>query len=134
MQTKPSWYYEQSAVIPYRLNGEEIEILMITSRKKKRWVIPKGIVETQMSPEESAAKEALEEAGVEGQVEPNAIGEYFYEKWGGICRVQVFLLEITMMYSNWMEADFRERRWVSVTEACELIREETLKDIILNAF
>ena len=59
---KPSNWYRQSAVIPYRLTDRTgtdfsaVEILLITSRKRKRWVIPKGIVEPYLSPLESATR------------------------------------------------------------------------------
>ena len=65
---KPEQWYRQSAVIPYRLTQQietgppSVEVLLITSRKRKRWVIPKGIVEPKLSPLESALKEAYEEA------------------------------------------------------------------------
>ena len=78
--------YRQSSVLPYRLIGNRVEIMMITSTKRKRWILPKGIVEPDMTPAESAAKEAMEEAGVEGEVSPVSIGKYHYKKWGGLCR------------------------------------------------
>ena len=59
--------FKQSAVVPYRLVKNEIEVLLITTRKG-RWIIPKGIIEPELSAAESAAKEALEEAGVKGEV------------------------------------------------------------------
>ena len=68
MRTRPDHYYRQSAVIPYRLREGRVEILLITSRKGKRWVVPKGILEPELTPAESAAKEAREEAGVSGRI------------------------------------------------------------------
>ncbi len=82
--------FRQSSVLPYRLGKKGLEVLMITSMKRKRWIIPKGIVEPDMTPWDSAAKEALEEAGVEGDVSSQKIGRYHYEKWGGLCRCDVF--------------------------------------------
>ena len=74
MKTKPDSFYQQSAVIPFRGRGNSLEILVITSRRKRRWVVPKGVKEPDLSPQDSAAKEALEEAGIEGDVFPAAIG------------------------------------------------------------
>ena len=70
MSTKPSWLYQQSAVIPIF----DDKIVLITSRRKKRWIIPKGVIELGLAPEDSAAKEALEEAGVVGSVSPRELG------------------------------------------------------------
>ena len=47
--------YRQSGVIPFRRRGAAIEILLITSRSGKRWVVPKGSVEPDLTPAESGA-------------------------------------------------------------------------------
>ena len=62
----PAWMYRQSAVIPYRKRPNGLEVLLVTSRKGTRWVLPKGVVEPGMTPAASAAREALEEAGIRG--------------------------------------------------------------------
>jgi len=124
-------YIEQSGVIPYRLEQGKIEILLVSSRKKKRWVIPKGIVEPDLTPQDSAAKEALEEGGILGEVLPESVGNYTYEKWGGVCRVVVFLLKVTSLEANWLE-DYRERQWFSLPEARKRLDEAELKAILLK--
>ena len=48
MSQVPEHFYTQSAVIPYRERNGAIEVLMITSRKRKRWVIPKGVREPEL--------------------------------------------------------------------------------------
>jgi len=127
----PQWFYRQPGVIPCRVVNEEIEVLLITSRSGKRWIIPKGVVEPGMSPAESAAKEALEEAGVEGEISAAPSGEYEYPKWGGVCKVEVYLLKVTTIHPEWPEKYFRERRWVSAEEAARLVREPELKNLFL---
>ena len=124
-------YIEQSGVIPYRLEQGKIEILLVSSRKKKRWVIPKGIVEPDLTPQDSAAKEALEEGGILGEVLPESVGTYTYEKWGGVCRVVVFLLKVTSLEANWLE-NYRERQWFSLPEARKRLDEAELKNILLK--
>ncbi|MBF0428773.1 MAG: NUDIX hydrolase [Magnetococcales bacterium] len=121
--------YNQSAVIPVRGSGEALRILMISSRTSKRWVIPKGIVEPDLSPQASAAKEALEEAGIEGTVMPDSIGTYEYEKWGGTCVAQVFVMRVEKVHDHWLES-FRERVWLSVEEAAQRVKEEKLREIL----
>lgn len=124
-------YIEQSAVIPYHLKDGEIEVILITSIKRKRWIIPKGIIEPGMTPQESAAQEAYEEAGIIGQVFPDLLGSYTYNKWGGICRVQVFLLKVERLEDTWLE-DFRERQWFSISEAIARVEETEIKNILTN--
>jgi len=127
---KPEWYYTQSAVIPFQKKEDEIHIVIITSRNHKRWIVPKGIVEKELSPQDSAAKEAFEEAGVRGRVYSNAIGEYQYEKWGGICTVQVFPLEVQEILDNWEEMEYRERKIIPLDEAKTLLTEKALKQLL----
>ncbi len=120
-------YLEQSAVIPYRFRDNQLEILLITSRKRKRWIIPKGIIEPNMTPEESAAKEALEEAGVNGKVSSKLIGTYTYPKWGTTCRVKIFPLAVDTVYIDWLEGSFRKRQWVNLEEAIRRVQEVEVK-------
>lgn len=130
MSRVPRYFYNQSAVIPYRIQDAEIEVMLITSFKRKRWVIPKGVIESQLGAGESAAREAWEEAGLVGRVSTSSIGSYAYDKWGGTCHVEVFLLLVEKVLEDWPEAGFRDRRWVSLTEAVRRVNEAKLKQLI----
>ena len=105
-------------------------MVLITSRRRRRWVIPKGVVERGLSPAESAAKEAFEEAGVIGPVAPEPVGRYQYRKWGGTCTVQVFLLEVREAREEWAESEFRERQWLSPSQASLRVEEPALRELI----
>ncbi len=129
MREFPDYYYTQSAAIPYRHRKGKLEVLLITSRKKKRWIIPKGIVEPTLGAPDSAAKEAWEEAGVAGIIHPEPLGVYTYEKWGGRCTVTVYTLKVETEFAHWPEED-RNREWVSVQEAASRVREKDLKTMI----
>ena len=129
MRQVPEHFYTQSAVIPYRERNEGIEVLMITSRKRKRWVLPKGVREVELTPQDSAAKEALEEAGIRGLVSASAIGSYQYRKWGGTCTVDVFTMQVQSELDVWEES-FRDREWLSLEEAMRRVQEPDLKRIL----
>lgn len=129
MARVPPWFYRQSGALPVRREGGGIEILLVTSRKGKRWVIPKGVVEPGLTPAESAAKEAWEEAGVRGALRPAPLGEYRYWKWGGRCTVEVFLLEVESVAERWPE-EHRARRWAGVEDAAQAVREPDLQALI----
>lgn len=131
MRDRPNHFYRQSAVIPYRFRQGELELLLITSRNQKRWIIPKGIVEPDLSPAASAEKEALEEAGVEGTVSTQPIGSYRYDKWGGTCDVEVFVLEVERVHDEWAEAH-RRRLWLSPAAAADRVDEEELAQLITD--
>jgi phosphohistidine phosphatase len=125
--------YPQSAVVPFRMQNGRPQILLITSRGRKHWIVPKGIIEAWQSPEEAALEEAFEEAGVKGALVGGSVGEYEYEKWGGRCRVAVFLLRVQEEFDDWPEADLRERRWVAVDEALDLIDNPDLRGVVQAA-
>src|SRR5439155_13212593 len=57
----------QYGALPYRLRrGSRAQFMLITSHETRRWVIPKGWPKNGKSPQYSAAREALEEAGIVG--------------------------------------------------------------------
>lgn len=132
MKTRPWWFYNQSGVIPYRRNGDHLEVLLITSRRRSRWIIPKGVVDPGNTPVESACKEAYEEAGVTGTPSSTQLGEYSYDKWGGKCSVKVYLMRVDKILETWPEKQERTRRWMTVEEAAKEVRETKLKEIILS--
>lgn len=129
MKNKPDYWYTQSSVIPYRINLDKIEVLIITSRKSKKWIFPKGIVEPDLSANESAAKEAIEEAGVEGKISKDSIGKYKYKKWGGKCKVKVYALEVNSVKDEW-EENFRKRKWIEINETGKYINNNKILEII----
>ncbi len=131
MANVPDHFFEQSGVIAYRDRPSGRQVLLVSSRGRRRWVIPKGVREPGLSAAESAAKEALEEAGVTGSTAPKPVGRYSYPKWGGICTVEVYALAVEKELSEWPES-FRERSWLSPAKAAEQVREPELKGLILQ--
>ncbi|MBE9093490.1 NUDIX hydrolase [Tychonema sp. LEGE 07203] len=132
MSLKTAVLVEQSGVIPYRIQYGEIEVMLITSSASKRWVIPKGLIEPDMTPQDSAAKEAWEEAGLLGKVFPDLLGIYEYQKSGCICQVGVFLLQVQAVLEVWPEATKRNRQWVSIPKAIKRVNEPDLKLILAD--
>ena len=128
---RPAYYYTQSSVIPYRIHNGRLEILVISSSKKKHLVVPKGIKDPGLSPQASAAKEAWEEAGVEGEVATDPLGEYRYEKWGGICTVTVYPMKVTRMIpeDEWEESH-RGRQWMTPEQAAGQLKQKELRPLV----
>jgi phosphohistidine phosphatase len=126
----PKWFYAQSAVIPYRRVGDSLEVLLITSRRGKRWTLPKGVIEPSMTPAASAAKEAFEEAGVLGDVGRVCLGAFEYAKWGGTCHVEVYPLDVREVLDTWPEAHQRQRRWLAIDVAVDEIGIDGLRPML----
>jgi phosphohistidine phosphatase len=131
LRDRPAYYYSQSSVIPWRLKNGKVEIMIIQSSKKKHWVIPKGIKEPGLSPQESAAEEALEEAGVEGVVGDEALGCYVYEKWGAATTCHVYPMEVLreLAHEEWQESH-RQRTWVTPQQAAAQLRQPQLGPMV----
>lgn len=130
-RARPAYYYTQSAALPYRHHKGAVQILLVTSSGGTKWVIPKGICEPGLTPQASAEKEALEEAGVIGRIKAACIGRYAYAKWGASCSVAVYPMRVTGMLpdSQWGESH-RQRKWVSPQTACARVAHPDLARII----
>ena len=78
---KKRYIRSQFGALCYRFKNDQIEFLLITSRRTKRWILPKGWPENHMTPGESAANEAFEEAGALDKLEAFASfnGADFYD-------------------------------------------------------
>jgi len=126
----------QFAALPYRFEAGELRVLLLTSRETGRWVVPKGWPIPGKKPHRSAAREALEEAGIEGEVGKKPLGAFVYwKRLAGkfvLCHVWLFPLAVQNQRAEWREKGQRELRWVSPTEATELVDEPGLADLILT--
>lgn len=129
MKNKPLYWYKQSSVIPFQFEKNILKLLVITSVKKKKWIFPKGIIEQNLTPKESAIKEAFEEAGVSGELLETQLGNYSYKKWGGKCEVRVYGLKVTEILNDY-EENFRERKWIEIGEVEQYIQNKKLFNIV----
>ena len=68
------------AALCYRREGIETEVLLVTSRGRGRWILPKGWPMDGLDDAHAAAQEAWEEAGVSGHVTGPALGSFGYVK------------------------------------------------------
>jgi ADP-ribose pyrophosphatase YjhB (NUDIX family) len=99
---------QQSGVIPYLVDRGIVKIMIITSRTG-RWIFPKGNRIRGLTERESAAREALEEAGVRGTVGARSVGVYHYVKSGVAHDVVLYPLRIKKILSVWEESSQRAR-------------------------
>ncbi len=126
----------QYAALPYRMNDRtQPEVMLVTSRETRRWIIPKGWPHKGKAPHRSAAREAFEEAGVVGAVSRQSVGSFSYEKRlkrGGVvaCEVLVFALEVKRQSKEWPEKRERKVRWLSAKVAAKTVQDRELGKII----
>lgn len=114
----------QFGAIPYRIIDGRVVFLMVTSRRSANWVFPKGSVIPGLSPAQSAAQEALEEAGVRGVIAPEPIGQYMHPHNNpneGLVNVQLFPLLVTNQDDQWDEEPQRFRHWALLPQVRRLL-------------
>ncbi|MCA3513149.1 MAG: NUDIX hydrolase [Rhodobacter sp.] len=128
----------QSGALCWRWQGSDLKVLLVTSRDTGRWIIPKGHLIPDLTPEASAAREAWEEAGVEGEVAERPVGVFTYDKAMGpgqaiACIVTVYPLRVTHLRNRFPERLQRQRKWFAPERAAAKVAEPGLRDI-LRAF
>lgn len=126
MSTENIFY--QSSTIPYRIIEGSLEILLITSIRKGRWIVPKGYVDYNLTGFESAKKEAYEEAGVLGSNETVELGSYKFEKESSTFVVKVYSMEVVEELEKFPEVNLRKRKWFPFEEAIEKIEVLQMKE------
>ena len=124
MANTPEWVKPRSAVIPMIIDNDGIKVVLVTTQSGKHWIFPKGQIELGMTPYDSAAKEAYEEAGVQGQINPALFDQYVFEKWGGCMTVKVYTMSVTTLLEQWPEMRNRQRQILPIQQAIEIIQEK----------
>jgi 8-oxo-dGTP pyrophosphatase MutT (NUDIX family) len=126
----------QFGALPWRIGERNTrEVMLLTSRETRRWVIPKGWPMKGRKPAEVARQEAYEEAGLIGQItNKRPLGSYHYEKRLAkkaiLCEVRVFLFRVERQLDDWPEKNERETRWFDADDAAALVEEGGLAEII----
>ena len=126
----------QYGTVPVRKVGDgRVEILLVTSRATRRWVVPRGNPILGLAPHQAAAQEAWEEAGVRGAVTDESIGCYRYDKRrkdGSLvaAEVHLFRFDVVEILDDWPERHQRERRWFAPEAAAAAVDEPDLKALL----
>jgi 8-oxo-dGTP pyrophosphatase MutT (NUDIX family) len=126
----------QFAALPWRISERGIrQVMLLTSRETRRWVIPKGWPMKKLKPTEVASQEAYEEAGLIGHiVSKRPIGRFHYAKrlpkGEVLCQVRVFLFRVERQLDDWPEKSQRDSEWFDAGKAAELVEEGGLAEII----
>ncbi|MFG6582226.1 NUDIX hydrolase [Sulfitobacter sp. 1A12779] len=124
----------QFAALCWRRKRGKLQILLITSRGSKRWIIPKGWPMDGKTPAASALVEAWEEGGVVGQARGQCLGVYSYAKTGadGIlpCLAMLYPVKVKALAKHFPEKGQRKRMWCSRRKAARLVEAPDLARLI----
>jgi 8-oxo-dGTP pyrophosphatase MutT (NUDIX family) len=137
MATAENTIIQQCGALPFSITERgEIRILLVTTRRGRSWIIPKGWPIRSLTAAATAVREAYEEAGLVGNVvgeEP--VGHYRYEKRRNsrkttVFEVAVFLFAVERQLRKWPEKAERRTRWFAPAEASALVAPAGLADIV----
>ncbi len=130
--------FQQVATLVWRSYQGQLQVMLITSRGTGRWVLPKGWPQKGYTFAQTAAREAFEEAGVNGELDPIVFGSYEYEKDDmdeddiSVFTVYVYPLKFLQQSEDWPEKDQRIVEWFSPRKAASLVHEADLRTLILR--
>jgi phosphohistidine phosphatase len=124
---------QQACAVPLRRVADGLEVCLITSMGRRRWIFPKGVVDPGDTHAITALKEAREEAGIEGLLLEPALGEYGDYKWNVPLTVTVFAMSVERESDTWLEAGLRRRRWAALEEADALLTDQALREMLALA-
>lgn len=127
----------QTGALPWRLSKRrKPEVLLVTGRRSGRWMIPKGWPMAGRSLADAAAREAFEEAGISGTVDPRPLGSFHHSKRGffGTTDIEILVhsLSVEKELSDWPERAERDRQWFPLKKALAAVDSDELKELILS--
>jgi 8-oxo-dGTP pyrophosphatase MutT (NUDIX family) len=130
----------QYGALPFLVTeAGDVRVLLVTTRGRRDWIIPKGWPIRNLSGAATAAHEAYEEAGVIGKiVGADPIGCFRYEKQRNaarptVCEVAVFLFAVERQLRRWPEKGERQLRWFAPAEASAMVTAEGLATLLLQS-
>ena len=120
--------------IPFAIRGDRMAILFVTSQRRGRWILPKGLIRPKESHKQCCKREAFEEAGVHGKFLRNfpitaSIGK---ASSGSISHVAVtyYPLLVTEQSDSWPEGAKRQRHWALLDDAALVTDRDDLRQLI----
>jgi 8-oxo-dGTP pyrophosphatase MutT (NUDIX family) len=116
----------QVAAVCYRRTGPSVEFLLVNTNGGNKWTFPKGDPELFLSHGKAAEREAWEEAGVSGSVEPRHFCLYIHSK-GVFWKppgVREFVIKAFLLEVEWQEHPpemTRNPTWFSPEDAKKIL-------------
>lgn len=117
----------QIGALPYLFRAGRLHVVIITNSAQSRWIIPKGRPESDMTRQDVAIMEAMEEAGVIGT---------FHTGLRAQCRrkgektLYVYPLNVTTLLKKWPEMAWRKREVLPVAKALKMISDPALRQCV----
>ncbi|WP_374302079.1 NUDIX hydrolase [Paracoccus sp. (in: a-proteobacteria)] len=97
------------------------EVVLVTRKSRKEWILPKGRRIAGKSGSRSALREAYEEGGLKGRVFTGKKAEVTSTQNGKKVRLTLYYMRIDKLLKRWPERGQRKRVVVSHAEAVKLV-------------
>lgn len=117
----------QIGALPYLFRGGHLHLVIVTNSALTRWIIPKGRPEPDMTRQDVAMMEAMEEAGVIGNFPPGLRAEC---RRKGEKTLHVYPLNVTTVLKKWPEMSWRKRAVLPVAKALKKISDPALRTCV----
>ena len=128
---------QQAAALCLKHRKGKLSVLMITSRKTKRWILPKGNLKPHESHKKGCKREAFEEAGIKGLILTDFPMTHVVTKSdnGTVSQVAVtyYPMLVSKQFDEWPEQPKRERHWALLDDAPRVTDREDFR-LVINQF
>ncbi len=127
----------QFGALCWRRKAGKVQVLLVTSRRRKRWIVPKGWPMDGKTPAKCALTEAWEEAGVIGVESDACIGVYSYARVRDgddvlPCLAMLYPVKVKRLKDKYPEVRERRRKWVSRKKAAKMVQHKELSKLIIS--
>lgn len=120
--------------IPFDIRDDRIAILFVTSQRRGRWILPKGLLKEKESHKKCCKREAFEEAGVRGKIMRDYPITMRIGKSIGASidhsAVTYYPLLVTEQADSWPEDTKRQRHWALLEDAGRVTDRQDLRQLI----
>lgn len=124
------------AVLPVITKSNKNKICLVTSRYKRKWILPTGKHEKNRSDREVALLEAFEEAGVKGQLDDTFRKSLLVESPSGRKKrkITLYLIKVDQQLKSWPEKKQRRRVLINPSQIDRYLDDKRLKKVIRGHF
>jgi 8-oxo-dGTP pyrophosphatase MutT (NUDIX family) len=120
------------AVVPVVKKNNRHHVCLVTSRCKRKWIVPTGKPEKHLTNKQVALLEAYEEAGVTGKFDKSFRKSIDVSSPSGrkVRRTDLFLINVDRQLNKWPEMKQRRRIFVDIRKLHHFVCDKKLSRTI----
>jgi len=120
------------AVVPVIRKNNTHHVCLVTSRCKRKWIVPTGKREKHLTDAQVALLEAYEEAGVTGKLDKSFRRSIEVCSPSGrkVRQTELFLIKVDRQHNKWPEMKQRRRKFVDIRKLHRFVCDKKLSRTI----